>query len=61
MIIAVLTRIYWMPYVLTVPGMAAALLTASVAVGLLWLSLRHYYRTCDLFSAAPLFNNLSYA
>ena len=61
MIIAVLTRIYWMPYVQTVPGMAVTLLTASIAVGLLWLSVRHYYRTCDLFSDVPLFNNRSYA
>ena len=61
MIIAILTRIYWMPYVQTVPGMAVTLLTASIAVGLLWLSVRHYYRTCDLFSDVPLFNNRSYA
>jgi hypothetical protein len=55
-IIAAPTRIYWMPYVLTVPGMAVATLTTSVAVGLLWLSLRRHYRTCDLFSDAPMFN-----
>jgi uncharacterized membrane protein YhaH (DUF805 family) len=58
---AVFTRSSWMPYVLTVPGVAVTALVASASVGLLWLSLRRYYRTCDLFSGTPLFNTRSYA
>jgi len=58
---AIFTRNSWMPYVLTFSGIVVTALVASANVGLLWLSLRHHYRTCDLFSDAPLFNNRSYA
>ena len=61
LLIAVITRGDWTPYVLTLPGVVATVLVASANVGLLWLRLRHHYRTCDLFSDAPLFNNRSYA
>jgi hypothetical protein len=60
-LIAVLTRGYWMPYVLTLPGIVATVLFASANVDLLWLRLRRHYRTCDLFSHPGLFNNRSYA
>ena len=54
--IAVLTRGSWVPHALTVSGIAVIVLAASVNVGLLWLCLRHHYRTCDLFSGSGQFN-----
>jgi hypothetical protein len=52
LLIAVMTRGDWMPYVLTIPGIVATVLVAAANVGLLWLRLRHHYRTCDLFSGS---------
>jgi hypothetical protein len=55
-LIAVITRGNWTPFVLTVSGGIATVAVASANVGLLWRGLRHHYRTCDLFSNPSMFN-----
>jgi hypothetical protein len=57
LLVAVITRGDWTPYVLTLPGIVATVLVASANVGLLWLRLRRHYRTCDLLFHPGLFNN----
>ena len=54
-LVAVLACIFWMPYVLTFPGIAVAALVGSASVGLLRLCLRRHYRTCDLIPTPCLF------
>jgi hypothetical protein len=57
LLIAVITRGSWTPYLLTLPGIVATVVVASASVVLLWLRLRRHYRNCDLFFHAGLFNN----
>ena len=54
-LVAVPACIFWMPYVLTFPGIAVAALVAAASVGLLRLCLRRHYRTCDLIPTPCLF------
>jgi hypothetical protein len=44
------THSLWNRYVLTIPGCLLTALVIATSLGLLWLRLRHRYRTCDLIA-----------